>query len=233
MIFQDPVTGLNPVLPIGTQVGELMAAHTKLSKREIADMARKILYDVGMPDPKRVMEQYPFQLSGGMCQRVMIGIATALDPKVLIADEPTSALDVTIQAQILEQLRRLRERQGTSIVLITHDLGVIAEIADQVAVMYAGSVVECGTVQQVFRAPTHPYTRALLDALPRLDRAGRSLQPIPGAPPNPIELKDECPFIPRCNKTLNQCRMSPRPGLMPANGEGHSVACYNPVRYDW
>jgi len=232
MIFQDPVTGLNPVLPIGTQVGELMAAHTKLSKREIKEMVRKILYQVGLPEPDRVMQQYPFQLSGGMCQRVMIGIATALNPKILIADEPTSALDVTIQAQILEQIRQLRERQGTSVVLITHDLGVIAECADQVAVMYAGSVVEQGTVQEVFKAPTHPYTRALLDALPRLDRAGRTLQAIPGAPPNAIELGEECPFIPRCNKALTQCRTTPKPELAIVQGT-HSVACYNPVRYEW
>jgi len=232
MIFQDPVTGLNPVLPIGTQVGELMAAHTRLSKREINNMVRRILYQVGLPEPDRVMEQYPFQLSGGMCQRVMIGIATALDPKVLIADEPTSALDVTIQAQILEQIRQLRACQGTSVILITHDLGVIAEVADHVAVMYAGSVVEQGTVGQIFKAPAHPYTRALLDALPRLDQAGRVLQAIPGAPPNPLELGDECPFIPRCNKALTLCRTSSRPGLAVVEGE-HSVACYNPVRYDW
>ena len=235
MIFQDPVTGLNPVLPIGTQVGELMAAHTRLSKKEIAGMVQQILFQVGLAEPSRVMEQYPFQLSGGMCQRVMIGIATALNPKLLIADEPTSALDVTIQAQILEQIRLLRERQGTAVILITHDLGVIAELADQVAVMYAGSVVETGAVRDVFRAPTHPYTRALLDALPRIDRADRSLQAIPGAPPNPLELADECPFIPRCNKALTLCRTSPRPVLQPVDGEAeaHTVACYNPVRYDF
>ncbi len=232
MIFQDPVSGLNPVLPIGTQVGELMAAHTNLSKGEIRTVVRNILRQVGLPDPDRVMNEYPFQLSGGMCQRVMIGIATALNPKVLIADEPTSALDVTIQAQILDQIRRLKRNQGTAVILITHDLGVVAEVADEVAVMYAGSVVEYGTAQQVFRAPSHPYTRALLDALPRLDRSSQELHAIPGSPPNPLELPDECPFIPRCNKALSICRTSPRPRLEVVAGS-HTVACYNPVRYDW
>jgi len=231
MIFQDPVSGLNPVLPIGTQVAELLTAHTQVSKRESRALATTILRQVGLPDPETVMDRYPFQLSGGMCQRVMIGIATALNPRVLIADEPTSALDVTIQAQILDQLRRLTRERGTAIILITHDLGVVAQIADEVAVMYAGSVVEQAPVAQLFEQPHHPYTRALLSALPRLDRSSR-LQAIPGAPPNPIGLEDQCAFVPRCPKALLACRTNPRPALE-AVGEGHRCACYNPVAYDW
>ena len=228
MIFQDPSSGLNPVIPIGKQVGELLAAHTRLSNREIQQMTLEILQQVGLPDPARVMGQYPFQLSGGMCQRVMIGIAMALNPKVLIADEPTSALDMTIQAQILHQIRRLREQRGTAVILITHNLGVVAQMADEVAVMYAGSVVEYGTVAEIYRAPAHPYTYALLQALPRLDRADAALHTIPGSPPNPLDLRDECPFIGRCNKALTECRISPRPKLT-SIGPAHSVACYNPV----
>ena len=159
MIFQDPVTGLNPVLPIGQQVGELLSAHTNMSKGEVRDTTLRILQQVGLPDPVRVAEQYAFQLSGGMCQRVMIGIATALNPKVLIADEPTTALDVTVQAQILDQILQLKEERGTSVLLITHDLGVIAQVADDVAVFYAGAVVEYGSVEGRVRsahAPVHP-----------------------------------------------------------------------------
>ena len=151
MIFQDPVGGLNPILSIGVQVAELLTAHTNISARESRQAVQQILHQVGLPDPERVMDQYPFQLSGGMCQRVMIGIATALNPTVLIADEPTSALDVTIQAQILDQLRRLKEERGMAVLLITHDLGVIAQVADHVAVMYAGSIVEQGATEQIFR----------------------------------------------------------------------------------
>lgn len=229
MIFQDPSSGLNPVISIGKQVSEILAAHTKLPKRDIEHMTLDLLRQVGLPDADRVAEQYPFHLSGGMCQRVMIGIAMALNPKVLIADEPTSALDMTIQAQILQQIRKLKDDRGMSVMLITHDMGVVAQMADDVAVMYAGSIVEYGPVREIFRAPSHPYTYSLLQALPRLDRADAVLHTIPGSPPNPIELQDECPFIPRCNKTLTQCRLSPRPALLPVT-DAHSVACYNPVQ---
>lgn len=232
MIFQDPVSGLNPVIPIGTQVGEILAAHTNLSRSELKTTTLNVLRSVGLPDPERVVNQYAFQLSGGMCQRVMIGIAMALNPKVLIADEPTSALDVTIQAQILDHILRLKEERGTSVLLITHDLGVIAQLADDVAVLYAGSVAEYGTVKDVFSAPMHPYTRALLNALPRVDKPQSELHSIPGSPPNPMELEDECPFIPRCNKALSVCRTSPWPRLETV-AENHGVACYNPVVYNW
>ncbi|MSQ27151.1 MAG: ABC transporter ATP-binding protein [Dehalococcoidia bacterium] len=229
MIFQDPVGGLNPVIAIGTQMMELLSAHTRMSKRESRAAAIEILREVGLPDPETVMDRYPFQLSGGMCQRVMIGIATALNPSVLLADEPTSALDVTIQAQILDQLRRLTRERGTAIVLITHALGVVAQVADEVAVMYAGSVLEQAPVAQLFQRPNHPYTRALLNALPRLDRSS-ALQAIPGAPPNPIGLDEHCAFIPRCPKALTVCRSSARPPLE-AVGTGHQCACCNPVAY--
>jgi oligopeptide/dipeptide ABC transporter ATP-binding protein len=231
MIFQDPMSGLNPVIPVGTQVEEILTAHTSVSRGEASRWTLEILAQLGLPDPERVVSQYPFQLSGGMCQRVMIGIAMALDPRVLIADEPTSNLDVTVQAQILNQIRRLKEDRMTSVLLITHDLGVIAQMADEMAVMYAGSVVEYGPVQEVFQHPSHPYTWALLETLPRMDEERRVLHTIPGAPPSPIDLADECPFIPRCNKARNVCRTSPRPQLEPV-GENHFAACYNPVSHD-
>ena len=232
MIFQDPLMGLNPVIEIGEQVMELLAAHMTASKSELRAKTIEVLRSVGLPDPVRVTKQYPFQLSGGMAQRVMIAIAMALNPKVLIADEPTSSLDVTIQAQILDQILKMKRNLGTSVLLITHDLGVIAQVADEVAIIYAGAIVEYGSVGDVFSKPMHPYTRALLNALPRIDRPFEELQSIPGSPPNPMDLLDECPFIPRCNKALSICRTSSWPKLQEPEPD-HSVACYNPVRYDW
>jgi peptide/nickel transport system ATP-binding protein/oligopeptide transport system ATP-binding protein len=188
---------------------------------------------MGLPHPEQVAASYPFHLSGGMCQRVMIAIATALNPKVLIADEPTSALDGTVQAAILHELEELRLRHGTSILLITHDLGVVAQMAQRVAVMYAGSIVESGDSAQVFQQPRHPYTWALLSSRPRLDRDHhrRPLPSIPGAPPNLMELGEECPFVPRCPKALNRCRQEPAPPLAPL-APHHLVACYNPVQHE-
>lgn len=172
MIFQDPVAGLNPVLDIGTQVAEMLTSHLDINRKEARKRAVDILHDVGLSDPARVAKAYPFQLSGGMCQRVMIGIATALNPDVIIADEPTSALDVTIQAQILYQLDQLRKERGTAILLITHDFGVVAQMADEVAVMYAGKVVERGGVREMLKSPLHPYTHALLGTSPPWSVAG-------------------------------------------------------------
>jgi oligopeptide/dipeptide ABC transporter ATP-binding protein len=174
------------------------------------------------------MDAYPFQLSGGMCQRVMIAIATVLHPDIIIADEPTSALDVTIQAGILRELNELKRHLGVSIILITHDLGVVAQMADQVAVMYAGRLVETGDVHSVFERPTHPYTSALLAARPRLDSERGPLQTIKGAPPDLSELTGECAFLPRCPKAVVACRTQPWPALESAE-PGHQVACYNPV----
>jgi len=232
MIFQDPVAGLNPVLPVGVQVEEIITAHLAVPRREAKQRALDVLSQVGLPDPQQVAASYPFHLSGGMCQRVMIAIATALNPKVLIADEPTSALDVTVQAAILQDLDDLR-RRGTSILLITHDLGVVAQMAQWVAVMYAGSIVESGDAAHVFQRPRHPYTWALLSSRPRLDRdpQRRPLPSIPGAPPNLIELGEECPFVPRCPKALTRCRREPAPPLAPL-APHHNAACYNPVRHE-
>lgn len=229
MIFQDPVAGLNPVLNIGSQVAEMLTSHMEISKKEAKARAVQILQEVGLTDPERVAKAYPFQLSGGMCQRVMIGIATALDPDVIVADEPTSALDVTVQAQILYQLDQLRKGRGTAILLITHDFGVVAQMADEVAVMYAGRVVEKGEVRQILKTPLHPYTHALLGALPRVDGTHSHLRQIPGRPPDLVEAAQHCPFIPRCSKVMNICRQEPPPPLATPDASGHEVACYNPV----
>lgn len=228
-IFQDPVAGLNPVITVGDQVAETLTSHLPISKKEAKNRAVQILSSVGLSEPSRVARSYPFQLSGGMCQRVMIGIATALDPDVLIADEPTSALDVTVQAQILHQLDHLRRLRGTAILLITHDFGVVAQMADEVAVMYAGRIIEQGTVDEMLGSPQHPYTHALLATLPRLDDTRGQLHAIPGHPPEMGEPADHCPFIPRCPKVMNVCRQEAPPPLAINEGAGHPVACYNPV----
>lgn len=229
MIFQDPVAGLNPVIDIGTQVAEMLTSHLEIGKKEAKARAIDVLRDVGLAEPNRVAKSYPFQLSGGMCQRVMIGIATALNPEVIVADEPTSALDVTVQAQILYQLDQLRRQRGTAILLITHDFGVVAQMADEVAVMYAGRVVESGGVRDMLKAPLHPYTHALLGTLPRVDGAHEHLRQIPGHPPEMTELAEHCAFIPRCGKAMNVCRNTEPPGLLHPEGATHRVACYNPI----
>jgi oligopeptide/dipeptide ABC transporter ATP-binding protein len=227
MIFQDPVAGLNPVLSVGQQVEEIITTHSGTGHTQARRMALDLLASMGLPDPARIADRYPFQLSGGMAQRVMIAIATALKPSVLIADEPTSALDMTVQAQILEELRRL-QRSGVSIILITHDLGVIAQMADNVAVMYAGRIAEEGTVESIFRRPRHPYTWSLLAALPRIDESVAKLRHVRGRPPDMTKLPDECAFVPRCPKVRNECRQLISPPLEVIE-EGHRVACYNPM----
>jgi oligopeptide/dipeptide ABC transporter ATP-binding protein len=229
MIFQDPVAGLNPVLTVGSQVAEMLTSHLDIKKKEAERRVLDILYEVGLSDPQRVAKAYPFQLSGGMCQRVMIGIATALDPEVIIADEPTSALDVTIQAQILQQLDELRKRKGTAILLITHDFGIVSQMADEVAVMYAGHVVESGGVMDMLKAPLHPYTHGLLATLPRVDGAHTHLRQIPGQPPEMPVAAAHCPFVPRCSKVMNVCRAEPPPALAIPDRGSHAVACYNPI----
>jgi oligopeptide/dipeptide ABC transporter ATP-binding protein len=228
MIFQDPVAGLNPVLTIGMQVEETITNHLSLPKKEARRMTLDILGQMGLPHPERLVDQYPFHLSGGMCQRVMIAIATVLNPQVIIADEPTSSLDVTIQAAILGELNRLKQEREVSIVLITHDLGVVAQMADKVAVMYAGRIVESGRVGEVFRAPRHPYTWALLSALPRLEGSQGPLRSIKGSPPDLGKLPPECAFLPRCHKAVSACRQEPWPALEELS-PGHWTACFNPV----
>lgn len=229
VIFQDPISGLNPVITIGDQVGEILERHVGLGRREAKREAVGLLKRIGLPDAERIAGSYPFQLSGGMCQRVMIAIATALDPEVIIADEPTSALDVTVQAQILYQLDRLRRQRGTAILLITHSFGVVAQLADDVAVMYGGRIVEEGPAARLLTNPLHPYSHALLATLPRVDQAGGSLRAIPGAPPDLTAPAEHCPFIPRCNKTMTACRVEPPPPLELPNGDGQRVACFNPI----
>ena len=228
MVFQDAQAALNPVEPIGSQLEEVIHQHSNMSFRNANRLAQETLREMGLPDPKRVMGQYPFALSGGMCQRVMMAIALVLKPKLLIADEPTSGLDVTLQAEILERLRIMVREQGSSILLITHDMGVVASMANKVGVIYGGSLVEHAEVIPLFRRAQHPYTWSLLQSLPRLDDPGRRIQPLPGNPPDMINMGNECPFLPRCFKAVNQCRTMGRPPLRETEA-GHLVACYNPV----
>ncbi|MBI4299625.1 MAG: ABC transporter ATP-binding protein, partial [Chloroflexi bacterium] len=232
LIFQDPMSGLNPVLSIGDQVREMITSHSHISKKEAKQLSLEALRKVGLPDHSSIASRYPFQLSIGQAQRVMIAIAMVHNPKVIIADEPTSSLDTTVQAQILSLLARLQRENGTSIILITHNMGVVAKMADYVAVMYAGAVVEYADTRSLFEGPLHPYTWSLLEAIPRLDAPDRQLLPIKGTPPDAGNLPEECPFLPRCIKALSVCRTSPKPKLEPAN-DGHFVACYNPVVHDW
>ena len=228
MIFQDAQAALNPVQLIGPQLEEIILAHTDVSARVANGMAQDMLREVGMPDPRRIMGQYPFSLSGGMCQRVMIAIALVLKPRLLIADEPTSGLDVTLQAEMLERLRLLCREQHSSILLITHDMGIVANMAHQVGILYAGTMVESADVMTIFKEPHHPYTWSLLQSLPRLDDIDRPLQPLRGTPPDMINLPEECPFLPRCHKALSRCRLEARPPALEV-APGHPVACYNPV----
>jgi len=229
MVFQDPATGLNPVLTVGAQVEEIITAHLPVSKREARKRSLDALAQMGLPEPEEVARSFPFHLSGGMAQRVMIAIATALNPKILIADEPTSALDVTVQAAILDDLRQLQQRSGTSILLITHDLGVVAQMANEVAVMYAGSIIQAGPTPTVFQRPRHPYTWALLRSRPRWDQdQTRPLPAIRGSPPDPADLSEECPYLPRCPKATSVCRAEPAPALSEMEPH-HFAACYNPI----
>jgi oligopeptide/dipeptide ABC transporter ATP-binding protein len=233
IVFQDPSTGLNPVLSVGAQVEEIIRTHLEVSKREARQMAIDVLAQLGLPEPAEVVKRYPFQLSGGMAQLVMIAIATALNPSVLILDEPTSALDVTVQAAILEDMSRLQERYGTSIILISHDLGVVAQMADHVAVMYAGHLAEYADSQTLFQRPRHPYSWSLLASRPRWDQEehGR-LAAIRGAPPSLVDLPDECPFLPRCQKATTECRTQPAPRPRPVGPAPHVAACYNPMYHE-
>ncbi len=228
LVFQDAKSALNPIESIGPQLEEVILEHSDISLRNANRMAQDILFEMGMPDPKRIMGQYPFALSGGMCQRVMMAMALVLRPKLLIADEPTSGLDVTLQAEMLQRIRDLVKEQNASVLLITHDMGVVASMANKVGVIYAGNVVESAQVVPLFRRSQHPYTWSLLQALPRLDDPGRRIEPLPGSPPNMIKLPEECPFLPRCFKAQSKCREEPKPKLREIEA-GHYVSCYNPV----
>jgi peptide/nickel transport system ATP-binding protein len=231
-VFQEPMTSLNPVFTVGRQVGEVLRHHLGLSRAEARDRTLELLELVGIPAPGRRIDEYPHQLSGGMRQRVMIAMAIACNPKVLIADEPTTALDVTIQAGILDLMRDIRQRLGTAIILITHDLGVVADVADRVMVMYAGRKVEEAPARELFADPQHPYTTGLLAALPRSGRRSidEPLQEIPGVVPSLAQLPDACAFAPRCPRADDECRKVPR--LEPV-GPAHRAACFHPGEAVW
>jgi len=206
MIFQDPMTSFNPVLTIGRQIEEALELHLGMSRRRARERATELLELVGIPDAGERVDDYPHQFSGGMRQRAMIAMALSCNPQLLIADEPTTALDVTIQAQIIELVKRLRDERGLSVIWITHDLGVISGLADRVIVMYAGYIVERAPVMQVFTDPRHPYTLGLLTSVPRLDeQRGDSLTPIEGLPPDLIDMPPGCPFRPRCSYAIDRC----------------------------
>lgn len=228
MVFQNAAASLNPTLSISTQMQESLLAHQNISTEQAWKISVALLTEMGLSDPHHVMNQYPFQISGGMAERVMIAMALSSRPKILIADEATSNLDVTMQAEILDRLRLMRKEQNASIILITHDMGVVANLADRVAVMYAGRIMELGTVETVFKSPTHPYTWGLVQALPRLDRVDSRPRPIMGMPPNLMELPNQCPFLPRCHKATVECRVSEAPKLTTVV-DGHLAACYNPM----
>jgi oligopeptide/dipeptide ABC transporter ATP-binding protein len=227
MIFQEPMTSLNPVYTVGDQVREALRLHRAMGRREARAAGVQALREVGIPEPEQRFDEYPHQLSGGMRQRVMIAMALSCEPDLLIADEPTTALDVTIQAQILDLLAGLRERLGMAMLLITHDLGVVAEVCDRVLVMYAGQVVESGPVADIFHDPRHPYTRGLLDSLPRLEDRGRRLRPIEGAVPSPLAWPGGCRFRDRCPHAWERCA-SETPPLFAVGDppEGRASRCW-------
>ncbi len=229
MIFQDPMTSLNPVLRIGEQMTESIELHLKLDRKAAVERAVELVDAVGIPDGRHRLRDYPHQFSGGMRQRIMIAMALSCNPRLLIADEPTTALDVTIQAQILDLLRRLQAKIGMSILLITHDLGVVAGTAKRVAVMYAGKIVEQAPTKELFAHPRHPYTLALLHSIPRLDgRAHTRLSSIPGAPPDLVDPEPGCRFAQRCTRVTEECRQQ-EPPLVPLGRDDHLVACYRPI----
>jgi len=225
MIFQEPMVALNPVYTVGDQIMEAIILHQKVHKDEARKIAIDMLRKVGIPEPEKRVDEYPHELSGGMRQRAMIAMALSCHPKLLIADEPTTALDVTIQAQILELMKQLQKDLDMAIIMITHDLGVIAEISDRVAVMYAGKMVEYTDVKRLFKNPKHPYTWALLNAIPRLDIEQERLFSIPGVVPDALHFPSGCKFHTRCEFATEKCR-NEEPGLIEIE-DGHFVACWN------
>ncbi|WP_028044482.1 ABC transporter ATP-binding protein [Candidatus Stoquefichus massiliensis] len=225
MIFQDPMTFLNPVLTIETQLTEPILNHNNVSKAEARQRAIELMAKVGIPSPESRIKQYPHQFSGGMRQRIIIAIALACNPKLIIADEPTTALDVTIQAQVLDLISGLRDELDSSIIMITHDLGVVASLCDRIAIMYGGKIVEIGTADEIFYNPQHPYTKGLLSCIANPeDKEKKELHPIPGSPPDLLNLGDWCPFVDRCEKAMKVCKMK-----MPSQevySDTHQASCW-------
>lgn len=226
MVFQDPMTSLNPVFTVGFQIIEVLKLHLEIGEAQARGRAEELLRIVGIPDARQRLDDYPHQFSGGMRQRAMIAMALSCNPKLLIADEPTTALDVTIQAQIVELVKRLQEQLGMAVMWITHDLGVVAELARTINVMYAGYIVERGNVMNIYKKTRHPYTLGLMRSLPRLDAApGTKLVSIPGLPPDLIDLPKGCPFAARCVYRVDQC-LEEVPQLEEVDGDQHTVACW-------
>jgi oligopeptide/dipeptide ABC transporter ATP-binding protein len=231
VIFQDPLTSLHPLYRVGWQITEMIRAHDRsVSKREATERAVDLLRRVGIPRPEQRVNDYPHQFSGGMRQRAMIAMALSLSPQLIIADEPTTALDATVQAQIIDLLLHLQQDMGTALIMITHDLGVVADIADDVMVMYAGRAAEKAPKRDIFYSPHHPYTKGLLESIPSSSAAGSRLRPIPGSPPSLINLPSGCKFHPRCGYVLDRC-LTEEPGLRPVSQDGyHSSACWLPLQ---
>lgn len=225
MIFQDPMTFLNPVLTIEKQLTEPILNHNDISKEEAKERAIELMKKVGIPSPEKRIKQYPFQFSGGMRQRIIIAMALACNPKVIIADEPTTALDVTIQAQVLDLIANLKEEIDSSIIMITHDLGVVASICDRIAIMYGGKIVEIGTADEIFYEPKHPYTKGLLSCIANPEeKEKKELHPIPGSPPDLLNIGDWCPFVDRCDKAMKVCKLK-----MPSEehySDTHACSCW-------
>jgi oligopeptide transport system ATP-binding protein len=228
IIFQDPMTSLNPTYTIGHQLVEAITLHTDRDKKQAWDRAVELLKLVNVNEPEKRMKQYPFELSGGMRQRVMIAMALSCEPEILIADEPTTALDVTIQAQILELMKSLQDQLGMAIIMITHDLGVVAQLCDQIIVMYAGSICERGTAEDIFYDPHHSYTKGLLKSIPTVDMEGKKLEPITGTPIDLLNMPKGCPFAPRCDDAMHIC-INEKCDYIDIN-EHHSAACWMNVK---
>lgn len=227
MIFQEPMTSLNPVMTIERQMTEMIELHMGMNRQDARERAIQLLKDVGIPGAESRIMDYPHHFSGGMRQRVMIAMGLSCNPKMLIADEPTTALDVTTQAQLLELMKNMVDKYKASLVVVTHNLGIVARYAQRIYIMYAGKIVESGTTKEIFANPRHPYTRGLLACVPRLDEEeGRKLVPIEGLPPNLINMPPTCPFAPRCSEGTPQCMKDPTPPLEDV-GDGHYVRCFN------